>query len=69
MHGIILCMFDCWADPVVHLLLLKSSVDYRVVVACTVNAITIVIYYVIGLKYLTYNAIGVKEWSVMVILR
>ena len=25
MHGIILYMFDCWADPVVHLLLLKSS--------------------------------------------
>ena len=25
MHGIILQMFDCWADPVVHLLLLKSS--------------------------------------------
>ena len=24
MHGNILCMFDCWAEPVVHLLLLKS---------------------------------------------
>ena len=25
MHGIILYMFDSWANPVVHLLLLKSS--------------------------------------------
>ena len=25
MHGIIPFMFDCWAGPVVHLLLLKSS--------------------------------------------
>ena len=25
MHGNIPYMFDCWADPVVHLLLLKSS--------------------------------------------
>ena len=25
MHGMILYLFDCWADPVVHLLLLKSS--------------------------------------------
>ena len=24
-HGIIPFMFDCWANPVVHLLLLKSS--------------------------------------------
>ena len=27
MHGIITLLFDCWADPVVHLLLLKSSMD------------------------------------------
>ena len=26
MHGIIPLLFDCWADPVAHLLLLKSSV-------------------------------------------
>ena len=26
MQGIIPYLFDCWADPVVHLLLLKSSV-------------------------------------------
>ena len=25
MHGIIPQLFDCWADPVAHLLLLKSS--------------------------------------------
>ena len=25
MHGVILCMFDCWAAPVVHLIKLKSS--------------------------------------------
>ena len=25
MHGIIQYMFDCWADPVVYLVLLKSS--------------------------------------------
>ena len=25
MHGIIAYMLDCWADPVVHLLLLKST--------------------------------------------
>ena len=28
MYGIIPYMFDCWADPVVHLLLLKSSMDW-----------------------------------------
>ena len=27
MHGNIPCVFDCWADPVVHLLLLKSSIS------------------------------------------
>ena len=27
MHGIIPYMFDCWADLVVHLLLLNSSMD------------------------------------------
>ena len=27
MHGIIPQLFDCWADPVAHLLLLKSSMD------------------------------------------
>ena len=27
MHGIIPKFFDCWADPVAHLLLLKSSMD------------------------------------------
>ena len=27
MHGNILYMFDCWADPVVHLILLLSSMD------------------------------------------
>ena len=26
-HCIIPCMFDCWDDPVVHLLLLKSSIS------------------------------------------
>ena len=29
MHGNISFMFDCWADPVVHLLLLKSSMTFR----------------------------------------
>ena len=28
MHGIIPYLFDCWADPVAHPLLLKSSMDY-----------------------------------------
>ena len=27
MYGNIPYMFDCWDDPVVHLLLLKSSMD------------------------------------------
>ena len=27
MHGNIPFMFDCWADSVLHLLLLKSSMD------------------------------------------
>ena len=27
MHGITPCLFDCCTDPVVHLLLLKSSMD------------------------------------------
>ena len=27
MHDIIPKLFDCWADPVAHLLLLKSSMD------------------------------------------
>ena len=30
MHDIIPCMFDCFADPVVHLLLLKSSITGQV---------------------------------------
>ena len=29
-HGNILYMFDSWADPVVHLLLLKSSMAYLI---------------------------------------
>ena len=27
MHDIIPYIFDCWADPVFHLILLKSSID------------------------------------------
>ena len=27
MHGIIPQLFDCWADPVAHLLLLQSSME------------------------------------------
>ena len=30
-HGIIPYMFDCWADPVFHLLLLKSSMPHPIV--------------------------------------
>ena len=30
MHGIIPQLFDCWADPVAHLLLLKSSMAHSV---------------------------------------
>ena len=29
MHGIISYMFDCWADPFNHLLLLKSSIGHH----------------------------------------
>ena len=32
MHGIIPCMFDYWADPVVHLLLLKSSMPRYILI-------------------------------------
>ena len=31
MHGIIQNMFDCWANPDVHLLLLKSSMGLGIV--------------------------------------
>ena len=27
-HGIIRCMFDCWTDPVVHLLLLGKELHH-----------------------------------------
>ena len=34
-HGIIPHLFDCWADPVVHLLLLKSSMAIQLrIVTC-----------------------------------
>ena len=33
-HGGIPCMFDCWPDPVVHLLLLKSSTVKRTAEKC-----------------------------------
>ena len=29
MHGMASPLFDCWANPVAHLLLLKSSMSFR----------------------------------------
>ena len=42
MHGIIPLLFDFWADPVVHLLLLKSSMKSPNLIECI--AITTVSY-------------------------
>ena len=30
MHCIISSMFDCWADPFVHLLVRKNSMSYQI---------------------------------------
>ena len=38
-HCIIPQLFDCWADPIVHLLLLKSSMDH-VIDTPVVNTVT-----------------------------
>ena len=35
MNGNIPYMFYCWANPFVHLLLLKNSVKVMIVAACT----------------------------------
>ena len=34
MHGIIPLLLDCWADPVAHLLLLKSSMSCQLLTRC-----------------------------------
>ena len=42
-HGTITYMFDCWADPVVHLLLLKSSMLQQI--GFTPPAVTLVSFF------------------------
>ena len=44
MHGIILKLFDCWADPFAHLFLLKSSMIYFYFPTNSQRGITALIY-------------------------